>query len=107
MYEEGRNYPKDINKAIEYYLKISPEKSYQDRHPRASCRLAEYYFNRKEYEKARSFVIGLNDDDAIYWRAIIDYYYASFHDKVKVFNTLNSLSKKGYQKATEFIKKHY
>lgn len=108
MYEEGRNYPKDINKAIEYYLKISPEKSYQDRHPRASCRLAEYYFNRKEYEKARSFVIGLNDDDALYWEAVINYYqYDYTDDRIRVLIKLNSLSKKGYQKATDFIKSHY
>lgn len=108
MYEEGRNYPKDINKAIEYYLKISPEKFYRDRHPKASCRLAEFFFNQKEYKKASSFLIGLNDDDALYWGAIIDYYQYQYTDyRVRVFNTLNDLSKKGYQKATDFIKSHY
>ena len=108
MYEEGRNFPKDLNKAIEYYLKISPDNSYRDKHPKASCRLAEYYFNRKEYKKASSFLVGLNDDDALYWGAIIDFYQSDYtNNRVSVFNTLNYLSKKGYQKATDFIKNNY
>ena len=108
MFEDGRNFPKDLNKAIEYYLKISPENSYRDKHPKASCRLAEYYFNRKEYKKARSFLVGLNDDDSLYWGAIIDFYQYDYTDnRVRVFNTLNYLSKKGYQKATDFIKNNY
>lgn len=108
MYEEGRNFPKDLNKAIEYYLKISPENSYRDKHPKASCRLAEYFFNRKEYKKAKSFLVGLNDDDALYWGAIIDFYQSDYtNNRVSVFNTLNYLSKKGYRKATDFIKNNY
>jgi len=108
MFEDGRNFPKDLNKAIEYYLKISQENSYRDKHPKASCRLAEYYYNRKEYKKASSFLVGLDDDDALYWRAIVKYYqYDNIDFRIDVFNTLNSLSKKGYTKATDFIKIHY
>ena len=108
MYEEGRNFSKDLNKAIEFYLKISPEDPLKERHPKASYRLAEYYFNRKEYKKASSFLIGLDDDDALYLGAIIDYsQYNYTENRVRVFNILSNLSKKGYQKATNFIKNHY
>jgi TPR repeat protein len=106
MYEEGRNFSKDLNKAIEFYLKISSEEPFKERHPKASYRLAEYYFNRKEYKKARSFL--LDDDDAHYLRAIIDYSQYDYPEKrVEVFKILSNLSKKGYQKATNFIKNHY
>ncbi|MBR4919872.1 MAG: sel1 repeat family protein [Prevotella sp.] len=108
MYEEGRNVPKDINMAMDYYLKASPENSYTGRHPKAACRLAEIYYNRKEYKKASKFLTGIDDDDALYLKAIIDYYQYDYTDnRIKVFNTLNYLSKKGYQKAIDFIKDNY
>jgi TPR repeat protein len=108
MYEEGRNVPKDINLAMDYYLKASPENYYTDRHAKAACRLAEIYYNQKEYKIASKFLTGIDDDDALYLGAIIDYYQYDYTDnRIKVFNTLNNLSKKGYQKATEFIKNNY
>lgn len=108
MYEEGRNVPKDINMAIDYYLKVSPEYSNTDRHPKAACRLAEIYYNQKEYKKASKFLTGIDDDDAIYLRAIIDYHQYDYTDnRIKVYNTLNYLSKKGYQKAKTFLKENY
>ena len=108
MYEEGRNVPKDMNMAIDYYLKVSPENTYTDRHPKAACRLAEIFYNQKEYKKASKFLTGLDDDDALYLRAIIDYHQYDYTDnRIKVYNTLNYLSKKGYQKAKTFLKENY
>lgn len=106
MYEEGRNVPKNINIAMDYYHKIVPEKSYSNRHPKAACRLAEFYYNQKEYKKASSYLIDIDGDDALYLSAIIDYYQSDYN-KTKVFKSLNYLSKKGYQRATTFIKENY
>ena len=108
MYEEGRHFPKDINKALEYYSKIAPVQYSHDRHPGAAFRMAVICYEQKDYKKASSFLIGLDDDDALYLRAIIDYsQYNYTENRVRVFNILSNLSKKGYQKATNFIKNHY
>ena len=108
MYEEGRHFPKDINKALEYYSKIAPVQYSRDRHPGAAFRMAVICYEQKDYKKASSFLIGLDDDDALYLGAIIDYSQYNYTDnRVRVFNILSNLSKKGYQKATNFIKNHY
>ena len=50
----------------------------------------------------------LYEDDALFLYAMTQYNLYTYNDaRVRVFNTLSDLSKKGYQKATDFIKNNY
>lgn len=108
MYEEGRNFSIDIDKAIELYKLAKPTVFDRNRHHGATYRLANIYYERNEQEKALELLRGLYDDelDARYLLAVILY-----HDKrdykMHAYNIFNDLSNKGYQKATDFIKNNY
>lgn len=108
MYEEGRNVEKNIEKAVELYKQSKPTIFDSNRHHGATYRLAKIYYDRKDYKEAENLLKGLYDDelDARYLRAMI-----LFQDtrdyKVEAYNILNDLSKKGYQKAIDFIKNYY
>lgn len=108
MYEEGRNVEKNIEKAIELYKQSKPTIFDSNRHQGATYRLAKIYYDRKEYKEAENLLRGLYDDelDARYLQAMI-LFQDTRNYKVDAYNILSDLSKKGYQKATEFIKKSY
>ena len=111
MYEEGRNFPQNKEKSLELYSQIV--------HPGATYRLAKFAFDQKDYKKAENLLKGLifsrNDntlflfeDDALFLYAMTEYNLYTYSDaKIRVFKTLNELSKKGYKKATDFIKENY
>lgn len=111
MHEEGRNYPQNKEKSLELYSQI--------KHPGATYRIAQFAFDQKDYKKAENLLKGLlflrNDDtkflyedDALFLYAVTQYNLYTYNDaRISVFNTLNKLSKKGYQRATEFIKENY
>lgn len=104
MYDEGRNVPKDKEKAIELYSKLTG--LLFNSHHGAAYRLACIYYERNDTKKAEDYLRGLPEDDARYLLAVI-----LFHDerdyKINAFNIFSDLSKKGYQKATDFIIKNY
>ena len=106
MYEEGRNYSTDIDKAIELYKLAKPTIYDLNRHHGAAYHLARIYYERNDMEKAEKLLKDLYDDefDARYLQAVILYHN---NYKVDAYNILSDLSKKGYQKATEFIKEKY
>ena len=108
MYEEGRNVEKNIEKAIELYKQSKPTIFDSNRHQGATYRLAKIYYDRKEYKEAENLLRGLYDEelDARYLQAMI-LFQDTRNYKVDAYNILSDLSKKGYQKATEFIKKSY
>lgn len=106
MYEEGRNVEKSKEKAIELLKKVTFDPN--DRHQKATYRLAKIYYDDNKYVEAEQLLRYLYDDelDALYLRALI-----LFQDKrnfkIDAYNILNDLSKKGYKKATDFIKNNY
>ena len=108
MYEEGRNVEKNIEKAVELYKKSKPTIYDPNRHHGATYRLAKIYYDRNNYKEAEDLLKGLYDYelDARYLRAII-LFQDTRNYKVDAFNILSDLSKKGYKKATEFIKNNY
>lgn len=108
MYEEGRNVEKNVEKAVELYKQSKPTIFDSNRHHGAAYRLAKIYYDRKDYKEAENLLRGLYDDelDARYLRAII-LFQDTRNYKVDAYNILSDLSKKGYQKATEFIKNNY
>ena len=111
MYEEGRNFPQNREKSIELFSQIS--------HRGATYRLAKFAFDQKDYKKAENLLKGmifmynddnkfLYEDDALFLYAVTQYNLYTYNDaKISVLNTLSKLSKKGYQKATDFIKNNY
>lgn len=111
LYEEGRIFPQNKEKSLELYSKIV--------HPGATYRLARFAFDKKDYKKAENLLKGLifsdenktsfiYEDDALFLYAMTQYnLYTSSNVRVRIFKTLNELSKKGYKKATEFIKENY
>ena len=111
MYEEGRNTPKDIDKAIELFKKAGASIYSSNRHRGSTYRLAQIYYERNNMEEAKELLRGLYDDEleARYLRAIILFQEARgyIQDRVEAYNILSDLSKKGYQKATDFIKNNY
>lgn len=108
MYEEGRNVEKNIEKAVELYKQSKPTIFDSNRHHGATYRLAKIYYDRKDYKEAENLLKGLYDDelDARYLRAMI-LFKDTRNYKVEAYNILSDLSKKGYQKATDFIKNNY
>ena len=108
MYEEGRNVEKNTEKAVELYKQSKPTIFDSNRHHGATYRLAKIYYDRKDYEEAENLLKGLYDDelDARYLRAMI-LFKDTRNYKVEAYNILSDLSKKGYQKATDFIKNNY
>jgi TPR repeat protein len=108
MYEEGRNVEKNVEKAIELYKQSKPTIFDSNRHQGATYRLAKIYYDRKDYKEAENLLRGLYDDelDARYLQAMI-LFQDTRNYKVDAYNILSDLSKKGYQKATEFIKNNY
>lgn len=107
MYEEGRNFPPNIEKAIELFNQAKPTIYDLNRHHGAAYRLAKIYYERNDMKKAEELLKGLYDDelDARYLQAVI--LYKDKRYKVDAYNILSDLSKKGYQKATDFIKEKY
>jgi TPR repeat protein len=108
MYEEGRNVEKNLEKAVELYKLSKPTVFDSNRHHGATYRLAKIYYDRKDYKEAENLLRGLYDDelDARYLLAMI-LFQDTRNFKVDAYNILSDLSKKGYQKATEFIKNNY
>lgn len=108
MYEEGRNVKKNVDIAVELYKQSNPTIFYSDRHHGATYRLAKIYYDRNDYKEAENLLRGLYDDelDARYLKAMI-LFQDTRNYKVDAFNILSDLSKKGYQKATDFIKNNY
>ena len=111
MYEEGRNFPQNREKSIELFSQIS--------HRGATYHLAKFAFDQKDYKKAENLLKGmifmhnddnkfLYEDDALFLYAVTRYNLYTYSDaRVSVLRTLSELSKKGYQKAAEFIKENY
>lgn len=111
MYEEGRNAKQDIEKAIDLYKQaVFVDRPY-NRHQGATYRLAKIYYDRNNYEAVEKVfgILGLYDNelDSRYLRAIIMYQDKRGNFKPDVYNILSDLSKKGYQKATDFIMNNY
>lgn len=109
MYEEGRNVEKNIEIAIELFKKSKPTVFDFDRHSGATYHLAKIYYDRKDYKEAENLLMGLNDEelDARYLLAMILLQNTYNSEKVKAYNILSDLSKRGYQKAIDFIKNNY
>lgn len=111
MYEEGRNFPQNREKSIELFSQIS--------HRGATYHLAKFAFDQKDYKKAENLLKGmifmhnddnkfLYEDDALFLYAVTQYNLYTYNDaRVRVYNILKELSKKGYPKATDFIKNNY
>ena len=93
---------------VELYKKSKPTIYDPNRHHGATYRLAKIYYDRNNYKEAEDLLKGLYDYelDARYLRAII-LFQDTRNYKVDAFNILSDLSKKGYKKATEFIKNNY
>ena len=108
MYEEGRNVPKDIDKAIELYKQAKPTIYDTDNHRGAAYRLAKICYDRNDLKQAEEYLRGTDNDDldARFLQAIM-LYQDTRNYKVDAFNILSDLSKKGYQKAKDFIKNNY
>ena len=116
MYEEGRNVEKNVEKAVELYKQCTPimfENVFDLNrlHHGAAYRLAKIYYDRKNYKKAEALLGGVDELDARYLLAMIIFQdnvdNVNLFYKVDVYNILSDLSKKGYQKATDFIKNNY
>lgn len=111
LYEEGRVFPQNKEKSLELYSQIM--------HSGATYRLARFAFDKKDYKKAESLLkrvvfshnektLFLYGDDALFLYAMTKYnLYTGSSARVDVLKTLSELSKKGYKKATEFIKENY
>ena len=108
MYEEGRNVPKDIDKAIELYKQAKPTIYDTDNHRGAAYRLAKICYDRNDLKQAEEYLRGTDSEDldARFLQAIM-LYQDTRNYKVDAFNILSDLSKKGYRKAKDFIKNNY
>ena len=103
MYEEGYIYSQDTEKAIELYNKTIELSSWEKPHSEAAYRLARIYYEQDKTREAEKMLKGIFSDDALFLKAEIRYMY----DPEGAYLTFLDLSKRGYKRATEFIKTNY